>query len=84
MRRRRSWIAIGGRGIGGFVVEAAVAARRRKRWGTHREPNTREDRLRGLGRMNRRKDPHRAAATRALEDVDREDGESGPLLRNAG
>ena len=73
MPRGGSRIEIGRLCLDGFVVEAVVPRRRRQRRATHRKAHAGEDRLRGLGSMNCRDDPHRSAAARTLEDVDRED-----------
>ena len=43
------------------------------RWGAHREAPARKDRRRGVGRVDHCEDPHRSAAARTLEGVDRED-----------
>lgn len=68
-----SGLEVGRRLVGCFVVEAIVAARRRERWGAHRKAQAGADCRRGLGRVDRRDDPHRAAAARTLEYVERED-----------
>jgi hypothetical protein len=48
-----------------------LGARRRDRWGAHREPEAREEGLGGLGRVDGGEDPHATSA--AAQDVDRKD-----------
>jgi hypothetical protein len=54
----------------GFLL---LGTRRRDGWGSHREPEAREDGLGGLGRVDGGEDPHATPAARAAQDVDGED-----------